>query len=229
MSKAKELNIKNLVVLRGDKELKEEEEDKNMKQHFNYANELVSYIREKYDYFKTIGVAGYPNKHPESKCFNEDINYLKQKIDCNANYVLTQIVYDANEFFEFVKRCRENGIKVPIIPGILPIHTLDSIKHIAKFCKINIPADFIDCLHENQKDEQANLNFSINYFVALCSKLLESKQTFGLHFYTMNNFKIVKNILSKLTRDNQLGESNEDYFFERSNLSRTHFLFKNFD
>lgn len=186
---AKELDIRNLFVLRGDR-LSDD------LHHFNYANELVTYVRAKYGSYFTISVAGYPNKHSEAKSLEEDIGYLKNKIDSGSDFVLTQIVFDADEFIDFANKCKMAKIDKLIIPGILPVYDLQSLKQITKFCKVKVPDEFTRFLERN--DSSKNYEFSVNYFSNLCKKILESKITSGLHFYTMNNFELLQSILNEL-------------------------------
>lgn len=158
---------------------------------------------------------------------DEDIGYLKQKVDSGANYIISQIVFVAEEFIEFVAKCRRAGISVPIIPGLLPIHSAESAKHVAKFCQVRLPSEFIGFL-ERTDDEQTRIAYSVDFFVDLCQKLLESQSTNGLHFYTMNHFELVKSVLSRL-RDDSEGSADQTFrSVEKSNLPDTHFLFKNF-
>lgn len=119
-----------------------------------------------------------------------------------ADFVLTQIVFDANEFIEFVSKCRSMGIQVPIIAGILPVYSPDSARRISQQCKIHMPTKLIDFLERN--NEQANIEFSVNYFADLCRTIVESRSTFGLHFYTMNDFKLVESIQSMLSNDSSV-------------------------
>ena len=146
-------------------------------------------------------------------------------MDCGANYIITQIVFDANEFIEFVAECRAAGITVPILPGLLPIQSAEPAKHVAKFCQVRLPSQFIDFLEQN--DEQARITYSVDYFAKLCKQLLDSKSTVSLHFYTMNNFELVKSVLSRLQNGSDLVSEAFDSM-EKSNLPDTHFLFKNF-
>ena len=157
---------------------------------------------------------------------DEDIGYLKQKVDCGASYIISQIVFVADEFIEFVAKCRKAGISVPIIPGLLPIHSAESAKHVAKFCQVRLPSEFIGFLEQND-DEQVRISFSVDFFVDLCRKLLDSQSTSGLHFYTMNHFELLKSVLSRLRNASNL-ISQTFRSVEKSNLPHTHFLFKKF-
>jgi methylenetetrahydrofolate reductase (NADPH) len=88
---------------------------------FNYAVDLVKFIREKYGDYFCIGVAGYPEKHLEAKSREEDIQFLKEKVDAGADFIITQFFYDNELFYKWVEDCRAVGIKCQIIPGIMPI------------------------------------------------------------------------------------------------------------
>jgi len=88
---------------------------------FSYASDLVTYIRNKYGDHFCIGVAGYPETHLEAESSEKDIQNLKHKIDCGADLIITQLFYDNEKYLSFVQKCRDIGIQVPIIPGIMPI------------------------------------------------------------------------------------------------------------
>lgn len=148
-------------------------------------------------------------------------------MECGADFILTQLIFDADEFFEFVKKCREANIQIPIIPGILPVHSSESVYHIKDHCEVSVPKEFIDFLEQNN-DEQMKFDFSMNYFVNLSKKIIDSKLTSGLHFYTMNNFKIIKSILSRLTNESNESNISDESFSPLGNLKDVHFAFKNF-
>lgn len=86
-----------------------------------YATELVGHIRKTHGDYFVIGVAGYPSGHPEATSYEEDLIHLKEKVDAGADFIITQLFFNAQVFLDFVNDCREIGIRVPIIPGIMPI------------------------------------------------------------------------------------------------------------
>ncbi|KAK0167571.1 hypothetical protein PV327_004950 [Microctonus hyperodae] len=113
LHRAFELDIKNLFIIRGDGNPNDGD--------FNYAVDLIKFIKEQYDKKFCIGVAGYPNQHPESLSKEADLHYLKEKVEAGASFIITQIILESSSFINFVKDCRNYGINVPIIPLIMPI------------------------------------------------------------------------------------------------------------
>lgn len=87
----------------------------------NYATELVQHIRKEYGDYFVIGVAGYPTGHPEAKDYEDDLKHLKEKVDAGAEFIITQLFFRPSVFLKFVEDCRKIGIRVPIIPGVMPI------------------------------------------------------------------------------------------------------------
>jgi len=130
-----------------------------------------------------IGVAGYPEKHFEAPNLSMDIHYLKQKIDAGADYIVTQLFYDNRKFFDFVHKCREAGINVPIIPGIKPLATLSHIKFMPKFFHVDLPealtTELIKC--RSDKDVAA---LGTEWAAEQCKELIKSGVP-SIHFYTM--------------------------------------------
>ncbi len=120
LDRAKELGIRNLLALRGDPP-RGATDWVPIENGFNYATDLVKFIREKYGDFFCIGVAGYPEVHLNATSREDDIRHLKEKIDAGADFIITQLFYDLDIFYQWVKDCREVGIHCQIIPGIMPI------------------------------------------------------------------------------------------------------------
>lgn len=143
-----------------------------------------------------IGVAGYPEKHFEAPNIQSDLKKLKQKIDAGGDYIVTQLFYDNQKFFEFVKSCREIGIKVPIIPGIKPITRLHHIKFLPKFFKIDLPSDLTNELEKcssNEEVEQIGIEWAIKQ-----SKELIAFGVPCIHYYTMGKSTDVRKIASSV-------------------------------
>jgi methylenetetrahydrofolate reductase (NADPH) len=175
--------VRHLVALRGDMPAS----TPNYQLHpdgYKYASELVEGIRKTNMDFE-ISVAGYPEKHPEAKSLDEDIDNLKRKVDAGANRIITQFFFDCDAYFYFVDKCRSRGIEVPIIPGILPVSNVKQTKHFAKMCGAKIPA-WMNNLFENL-DEKQDTRLLIAGIVAteLC-RILHNKGVDDFHFYTLN-------------------------------------------
>lgn len=132
-----------------------------------------------------IGVAGYPEKHFEAPNLQTDMKYLKMKVDAGADYIVTQMFFDNKKYFEFVEKCREIGITVPIIPGIKPLTKKAQITSLPRGFHIDIPEALINEIEKCKNDEQAK-QAGIEWGIQQCKELIE----YGvpcLHFYTMGN------------------------------------------
>ncbi|QQL49027.1 methylenetetrahydrofolate reductase [NAD(P)H] [Mucilaginibacter ginkgonis] len=143
-----------------------------------------------------IGVAAYPEKHFEAPNLKTDFKYLKQKIDGGANFIVTQMFFDNSKYKEFVTQCHENGINVPIIPGLKPITNLKQLVSLPKIFHIDIPEDLGDAI-QACKNDNAVREVGIEWMINQCKELME----FGapvLHFYTMGNAEPTKRIASAL-------------------------------
>ena len=201
------LGISNVLALRGDPIKNEPHFVKDPGGH-EYAYQLVDqiakmnkgiYLDEGNDIEPTdfcIGVTGYPEKDFESMNLKTDLIHLKQKVDNGAQYIVTQMFFDNQKFFNFVAECRAIGITVPIIPGIKPIKTLNHINFLPKYFHIDFPEDLSDALSKcksNQDVKQAGIEWGIQ-------QLKELKE-FGvpsIHFYTMGNSEETKKIASTI-------------------------------
>jgi methylenetetrahydrofolate reductase (NADPH) len=159
--------------------------------------DLVKFIREEEKDYFGICVAGYPNGHPDCTSFDEDLVYLKEKIDAGADFVITQLFFESQTFISFVERCI--GIKCPIIPGVLPIQSYASLRHLMKLSKIRPPDHIINELEAKKDDDAAIRSFGVSYATKMCRELLESKCTWGFHFYTLNRETAVIEILQNLS------------------------------
>jgi len=190
---AKTQGIRNILALRGD--LPEEPSPK--KNQFSHAVELVQYIRSEFGDYFGICVAGYPNGHPDCKDPENDIKYLKEKVDSGADFIITQLFFDVETFIKFRQRCREVGIHCPIIPGILPIQSADSLRHLTKLSKLKPPDMIVERVNQMKDDDKAIREFGVEISTRMCSALLEAGAP-GLHFYTLNREVAVMEILSNL-------------------------------
>ena len=188
--------IKNILALRGDPP-EGTEKWKRCSTGFSYASELTHHIRQKYGSYFGVGVAGYPEGHLESPSKDKCVGYLKKKIDSGADFVITQLFYDLEEFFEFERRCREAGITCPIIPGLLPIQTYQRFKRFTDFCQTKVPEKIYRELEEIKNDDAAVQKYGIRNCIEMCQALFE-KGVPGIHFYTLNLETSVAAILKEL-------------------------------
>lgn len=194
----KQIGIRNILALRGDMKPNQEVID------FHYASDLVLFIRKHYDDYFTIAVAGYPIKHPEALTLEQDIEYLKYKVDCGADFIITQLFFDSMTFINFVQKCRNIGIKVPIIPGIMPIQNYESLRKITLISQIDIPIKLIKILEPIKKNDEAVRNYGIEWTIELCKEILKSNLTPGFHFYTLNQVHSTSIVIKALNLSNPI-------------------------
>lgn len=202
------LGIDNVLALQGDA-IKNEPKFIPESDGHKYASELLHQVVEMnhgrflddelIDATPTnfcIGVAGYPEKHFAAPNLKTDLKYLKLKVDLGAEYIVTQMFFDNQKYFDFVKACRETGIGVPIIPGIKPITTKGQISVLPTYFHIDMPEDLADEV-EKCKDNAAVKQVGIEWTINQCKELAK----FGvpsLHFYSMGKSDPVYKIASAL-------------------------------
>lgn len=196
--------VRNIVALRGDppegKETFVQSED-----GYSYGNELVEHIRNfevrtgnKYHF--GIAVAGYPEKHVEAPEIGADLANLKRKVDAGADVIITQLFFNNDFYFDFVKRVRDIGISVPIVPGIMPILSAKQIKRITTMCGTTIPEELkgkLDAAIDN--DDKAR-----DIGIAQCirqSKDLLMRGVPGIHFYVLNKSRHMIRIMDALSEN----------------------------
>ncbi|MEW6076607.1 MAG: methylenetetrahydrofolate reductase [Thermodesulfobacteriota bacterium] len=197
LDKYQALGIGTIFVIRGDKP--READFVPHPDSFNYAYEMLRFIRERYDF--TLGCAGYPEGHIEAENLEADIEHLKLKIDSGAEYVVTQFCYDNSLFANYVEKCRARGITVPIIPGIMPVYSLKLTRTLTKLCGASIPESMkrlLDGLADAGSDTV--LDFGIDQATEQCRGLLRQKVP-GLHFYTMDRSRSTCEIIRRLKSD----------------------------
>ncbi len=189
-----ELGINNILALRGDPP-KGEEKFIKPKDGFGYANELVEYIKSSTNL--NIAVAGYPEKHQECTCLDEDILNLKRKVNAGASVILTQLFYDNKFFFEYLEKTKQAGIDIPIVPGILPISSYKQIERIISLSGCKVPDSLMEKLEKYKDNKDDIKKIGAEYAVKQCSELIDSKAP-GLHIYTLNKSEATSVILDAL-------------------------------
>ena len=202
------LGVNNLLVLRGDADKYTRRFEPEPDGHA-YAIDLLNQIMELnqgvyLDDFEenlapthfSAGVAGYPEKHSEAPNMDADIRYLKAKVDAGAEYIVTQMFFDNRHYFEFVKRCREAGILVPIVPGLKPISVKSHLSILPNTFHVDIPDDLaheVAMAKDNKQIAQIGVEWSI-----MQAKELKAENVPSIHFYTMgksqNVYQIVKQV-----------------------------------
>ncbi|XP_007652545.1 methylenetetrahydrofolate reductase isoform X4 [Cricetulus griseus] len=195
LHKAKQLGLKNIMALRGDPVGDHWETEEG---GFSYATDLVKHIRSEFGDYFDICVAGYPKGHPEAESFEEDLKHLKEKVSAGADFIITQLFFEANTFLSFVKACTEIGISCPILPGIFPIQGYTSLRQLVKLSKLEVPQNIKDVIEPIKDNDAAIRNYGIELAVSLCRELLDSGLVPGLHFYTLNREVATMEVLKQL-------------------------------
>jgi methylenetetrahydrofolate reductase (NADPH) len=152
---------------------------------FQYANELVSFIREQHGDGFHVAVAAYPEMHPQAAGPGVDFDNFRRKVEAGADSALTQLFYNADAYFEFMERCGKAGIGIPIVPGIMPITNAASTLRFCSGCGADLPRWVRLRLEELKDDKAAVLDFGLGVVTRLCETLLRNGAP-GLHFYTIN-------------------------------------------
>lgn len=184
------MGIENVMALRGDS-LTGEKRFSPEADGYSHASELVSAIREQGGF--CVGVGAYPEKHFEAANLETDIEFLKAKVDAGADYVITQMFFDNQIFYQFVAKCRATGITVPIIPGLKPLTTARQVEVLPEAFSIDIPRELTQAVRE-AKDPEAVRQTGIEWCIAQCRDLL-AHQVPAIHFYTMGKSKNVAEVL----------------------------------
>jgi methylenetetrahydrofolate reductase (NADPH) len=163
-----------------------------------HASDLAAFIRDAHPEIG-IGVAGYPETHPESACPEDDLAYLKLKVDQGGDFVITQLFFDNNHYFDFVRRARAAGVTKPIIPGILPVVSLKVIQRIVSLCGATLPPGFLQELQEadGSGGAAAVQKVGIEYARRQCQELLAAGAP-GVHVYTLNRDEAVLDLVDGL-------------------------------
>ena len=175
--------VRSILALRGDPP---EGVGAPWQQHpggLNHADELVALIREVGDF--TVGVAAFPEVHPESVSLDEDARVLAIKQDTGASFAITQLFFRASDYFRLVERAGEHGCTMPIIPGIMPVTNVAQIERFAQISGAEFPLALASRFHELADDPGAVHDLGVEVATALCLELLDGGAP-GLHFYTLN-------------------------------------------
>lgn len=187
--------VRNIMALRGDPP-QGQEQFVHVEGGLKNANELVTLIRSDFPELG-IGVAGYPEKHPGAPDLASDLLNLKRKVDAGADAIYTQLFYANEHFYRFRDECQRLGIKVPIVPGIMPITEFARIKRITSMCQTEFPADLAQRLEAVQEDKQAQFEIGVDFAIQQCRELIEAGVP-GIHFYALNKSHACEMILDAL-------------------------------
>ncbi len=191
----RDAGIENVLALRGDPPPGQDEwiaTDGGL----SYSRELIELIRDEYEF--SIGAACFPEVHIHATDAESDLRYLKAKVDAGARFLITQLFFDNQCYYEFVARAREAGIDVPIVPGIMPITDAGQIKRITEMCGSNIPDRLLRELELRGGDQPGSVtDLGVAYATLQCADLLANGAP-GIHFYTLNRSPSTRAILSAL-------------------------------
>jgi methylenetetrahydrofolate reductase (NADPH) len=195
LEEMRDAGIENVLALRGDPPAGEEEWTKT-EGGLEYSRELVELIGAEFPEF-AIGGACFPETHIHAVGPEEDLRYLKDKVDAGARFLITQLFFDNDVYFDFVGRARAIGIDVPIVPGIMPILDVAQIKRITALCGSDIPAGLRAALEARGDQPDAVRDLGVAFATLQCAELLSGGAP-GIHFYTLNRSPATRAILSAL-------------------------------
>ena len=187
--------IRNVLALRGDPPAGQTQFVAT-EGGFAYANELVAFVKSRHDF--CVGVAGYPEGHPQCLNRTRDLENLKKKVDAGGCFVITQLFFDNAEFYRFRDQARAMGITVPIVAGIMPVLNVGQIKRFISMCGAKIPHPLLLKLESLEHDPEAVYAAGVDYATNQCRDLLDN-QTDGLHFYTLNKSKATVEVCQQLS------------------------------
>lgn len=185
-------NIRRIVALRGD--LPSGMRDPG---DFRYANELVEFIRQETGEHFKIEVAAYPETHPQAPSIHADLTNFKGKVDAGADSAITQYFYNIDAYSQFIDRCQQQNIDIPIIPGIMPINNFTQLARFSDGCGAEIPRWLRKQLESFQDDVESLQAFTLDFLTDFTQKLIDSGVP-GLHFYSMNRVDPTLTICQRL-------------------------------
>jgi methylenetetrahydrofolate reductase (NADPH) len=188
----KDNGIKHVVALRGDLP-----SGTAAAGEFQYANELVAFIRKEFGNHFLIEVAAYPEYHPQAKNAQDDLNNFKRKVDAGADSAITQYFYNADCYYHFIEQCEKMGITIPVVPGIMPIGRFSQLARFSDACGAEIPRWIRKKLEGYGDDTDSIRAFGLDVVTKLCEDLLKAGAP-GLHFYTMNQSALTTAIWQRL-------------------------------
>lgn len=188
------LGIRHLVALRGDAP-KDGSARPAEERAFAHASDLVRFVRDRGGF--RMAVAAYPEKHPEAASAEDDLAHFVAKTREGADWAITQLFFDARDYFAFVRRSRDAGVRLPIVPGIMPVTGYLQLKRFTGLCGATIPPELDERLAAVQHDADAVAGIGIEWATRQCRLLLEGGAP-GIHFYTLNRSRSTAEILSRL-------------------------------
>ena len=178
--------FRNIMTLRGDPP-KGAAEFQAATDGLRHASELATLLKSRHPDF-CLGVAGYPEKHPEAPSLEADLNHLRRKVDAGAAFVTTQLFFDNAVYYRFVEKCRSAGITVPIVPGIMPVLSLKQIQRFTQMCGAKLPAQLIKRLEAAADNAEVMETIGIDWALNQIRGLIANGAA-GYHLYILNRAK----------------------------------------
>lgn len=191
----RDAGVENVLALRGDPP-QDQERFEPHPEGFEHASDLADFIRRYFNHF-CIGGACYPEGHVESPNIEADLLHAKYKVHAGCEFLITQLFFDNQHYFDFVSRARATGIGVPIIPGIMPITNVNQVERFTRMCGATIPEPLLSELRRLRDDPAAVLSLGVAHATAQCLELLHRGAP-GIHFYTLNKSPATRTILTAL-------------------------------
>ncbi len=195
LGQLQEGGVENVLALRGDPP-KGQSEFVKTEGGFGYAQDLARFIRGSFDF--CLGGACYPEGHPQSPDRETDLQHLKEKADSGVDFLVTQLFFDAADYFTFVEKARALDIRQPIVPGIMPVTNVGQLERFTTLCGASIPPALRERLEQVREDEDAVVATGIDWATEQCRNLLESGAP-GIHFYTLNRSHSTREVYRRLT------------------------------
>jgi methylenetetrahydrofolate reductase (NADPH) len=196
LDRMRDAGVENVLALRGDPPAGVDASEWTAADGgLRYSRELIELIRADYDF--AVGAACFPEVHLAAESAETDLKYTREKVDAGAKFLITQLFFDNQLYYDFVARAREAGIDIPIIPGIMPITNVAQIRRFTQMCGASIPAGLLRELELRSHEPEAVADFGVAYATMQCADLLANGAP-GIHFYTLNRSPSTRAILSAL-------------------------------
>ncbi len=195
LDRMRDAGVENVLALRGDPPQGQERWTKT-DGGLEFSRELVELIRAEYPEF-VVGGAAFPETHIHATSPEDDIRFLKAKVDAGMQFLITQLFFDNAHYFDFVRRCRDARIDVPIIPGVMPITSYEGVKRMTTLSAAELPAGLERELDLRKDDPEAIAELGVSYATLQCAELLAGGAP-GIHFITLNRSPATRAILAAL-------------------------------
>jgi len=193
-----ELGVNRVMVLKGDvPKVRFPYKNSKNKGDFHFANEMVEFIKKQYKGYFHIQVGAFPEKHPQSKCFANDIKFFVNKVNSGANSAVTQYFYNVDAYFSFVDEVQKFDVDIPIVPGIMPITNYEELVRFSKISGAEIPSWVINRLKIYKDDKESLNKFGKEIVSEMCLKL-KAGGVKDFHFYSMNRIEPVLSIAQNI-------------------------------